>query len=241
MPQTMPTKTRIMNESTPQSRPLIAITSDLMIRKDRPTAYLTMTYAQAVHQAGGIPVILPPIPANATDLIGHFDAFILSGGDDPTTEPFGHPTHHKSTPVIEARQSFETQLIEQLDNHPDIPVLAICLGMQMLALCRGGTLNQHLPDTIATHALHWDNEHTIESTNKSILPSGTIWSGHRQAVSDPANFRVLATSPDGVIEAFDDPNRAFMLAVQWHPERTTDSKLGQGLFDRLIQAALNKH
>ena len=241
MPQTMPTKTRIMNESTQNPRPLIAITSDLMIRKDRPTAYLTMTYAQAVRQAGGIPVILPPIPGNAADLITRFDAFILSGGDDPKTESFGHPTHKASTPVIEARQSFETQLIEQLDNHPDIPVLGICLGMQMLALCRGGTLNQHLPDTIATHASHWDNEHTIESNNESILPSGIIWSGHRQAVSDPANFRVLANSPDGIIEAFDDPNRAFLLAIQWHPERTSDPKLGQDLFNRLVQAASIEH
>lgn len=222
-------------------RPLVAITSDLMIRKDRPTAYLTMTYAQAVHQAGGIPVILPPMPGNAVDLIGQFDAFILSGGDDPTTESFGHPTHQESTPVIEARQTFETELISELDNHPDVPVLGICLGMQMLALCRGGTINQHLPDTHSTHADHWDNEHDISSIDEGMLSSGTVWSGHRQAVADPANFRVLATSPDGVIEAFDDPNCAFMLAVQWHPERTTDPKLGQGLFDRLIQAAFNKH
>ncbi len=222
-------------------RPLIAITSDLMIRKDRPTAYLTMTYAQAVHQAGGIPVILPPMPGNAADLIGHFDAFILSGGDDPTTESFGHPTHHASTPVIQARQAFETELIDELDNYRDVPVLGICLGMQMLALCRGGSLNQHLPETHQTHATHWDNEHEIESIDEGMLSSGAVWSGHRQAVADPANFRVLASSPDGVIEAIDDPSRAFLLAVQWHPERTTDSMLGQGLFDRLILAASKKH
>jgi len=226
-----------MNPSPLLKRPLIAITSDLMIRKDRPTAYLTMTYAQAVADAGGLPVILPPVADSTSELIHKFDGFILSGGDDPRTETFGHPTHKASTPVLEARQSFETQLIKELDNNPQIPVLGICLGMQMLALCRGGALNQHLPDTHTTHASHWNNEHEILSANHDILASGTIWSGHRQAVSDPADFRVLATSPDGVIEAFDDPNRAFLLAVQWHPERTNDVALGQGLFNRLVQAA----
>tara|TARA_R110002111_G_scaffold3457_3_gene21026 strand:- start:4628 stop:5332 length:705 start_codon:yes stop_codon:yes gene_type:complete len=223
----------------PLRKPLIAITSDLMIRKDRETAYLTMTYAQAVHNAGGIPVILPPTPsdpATLQSLINRFDAFILSGGDDPVTEPFNTPSHPEITPVLPARQAFETNLIAQLNNNPETPVLAICLGMQMLALTAGGSLNQHLPDTHPTHADHWNNPHTITSADESVLPSGTIYSSHRQAVSDPAHYRVLATAHDGVIEAFDDPTRPYTLAIQWHPERTDTPALGQHLFDRLIQA-----
>lgn len=195
-----------------------------------------MTYADAVAQAGGIPVIIPPMIDSIPDLIGHFDAFILSGGDDPTTESFGESTHPKSTPVIEPRQSFETELIAQLDQHPEIPVLGICLGMQMLALCRGGSLNQHIPETHPTHAQHWKETHQIISTDQTVLPSGQVWSAHRQAVSDPADLRVIATSDDGIIEAFDDPNRAFLLAVQWHPERTANPDLGQCVFNKLIEA-----
>ena len=208
----------------------------MMIRKNHPTAYLTMTYANAVAQAGGIPVIIPPIIDSIPNLIKHFDAFILSGGDDPTTESFGTPTHPKSTPVIEPRQSFETLLIGELDKHPEVPVLGICLGMQMLALCRGGSLNQHIPETHDSHAQHWKCTHQIISTDQTILPSGEVWSAHRQAVSDPANFRVIATSVDGIIEAFDDPARAFLLAVQWHPERTTNPELGQRIFNQFINS-----
>jgi putative glutamine amidotransferase len=218
-------------------RPLVAITSDLMSRKDRPTAYLTMTYAQSVLDAGGMPVILPPTPGHVDDLIARFDGFILSGGDDPRTEPFGHPTHPEAVPVLEDRQSFEMELIGELDRHPEIPVLGICLGMQMLVLCAGGTLNQHLPDTHESHAIHWDHEHEIISAYPEQIASGAVWSGHRQAISEPGSFRVLASSLDGVIEAIDDPNRKFMLGIQWHPERTADRNLGQGLFDRLVQAS----
>ncbi|MBO6513647.1 MAG: gamma-glutamyl-gamma-aminobutyrate hydrolase family protein, partial [Phycisphaerales bacterium] len=149
-----------MTTTPPNVRPLVAITSDLMIRKDRPTAYLTMTYAHAVHNAGGTPVILPPTtadPTEVTNLISRFDAFILSGGDDPRTEPFGEPTHPSITPILPERQAFETELISQLHQNPDIPVLGICLGMQMLALCSGGSMNQYLPDTHDNHTDHWDN------------------------------------------------------------------------------------
>ena len=229
-----------MDETIKSKRPLIAITSDLMIRKDRPTAYLTMTYAQSVIHAGGVPVILPPTPGRIDDLISRFDAFIFSGGDDPKTEPFGHPTHTHALPVLEPRQSFETELINELSNHPEVPVLGICLGMQMLALCRGGTLNQHLPDTHSSHASHWDAPHKVVSNDESAIPSGSVYSMHRQSVTDPGELRVLATSPDGIIEAINDPSRAFTLAVQWHPERTQDPNLGQALFDNLILSASAK-
>lgn len=221
------------------TKPLIAITSDLMIRKNHETAYLTMTYANAVHNAGAIPVILPPVsnnPDTIATLLTRFDAFILSGGDDPKTEPYGVPSHSAITPVLAARQSFETQLINQLNNHPDIPVLGICLGMQMLALTTGGSLNQHLPDTHDSHADHWKNNHPIISKNESILPSGTSFSAHRQAVADPGTYQVLATAPDGVIEAIYDPDAKFRLAIQWHPERTPFAPLGQNLFNRLVEA-----
>jgi len=224
------------------SKPLVAITSDLMIRKDHETAYLTMTYAKAVHNAGAIPVILPPIPPTSSGpdtiatLTTRFDAFILSGGDDPKTEPFNAPSHPEITPVLDARQSFETALINQLHNNPQIPLLGICLGMQMLALTTGGSLNQHLPDTHPTHADHWKNDHPIISANESILPSGTSFSAHRQAVADPGTYKVLATAPDGIIEAIHDPTAKFRLAIQWHPERTQFAPLGQNLFNKLIAA-----
>ena len=235
--QASTTEWRSMDSSHQIRRPLIAITSDLMVRNDRLTAFSTMTYSSAVLRAGAIPVILPPIPSDLTQLIEHFDAFILTGGDDPQTESFGVPTHPAAVRVLEDRQSFETNLLNLLNDHPQVPVLGICLGMQMMALCNGGTLNQHLPDTHATHSAHWEHEHTIESIDQSVLKSGAVYSKHRQAVEDPGKYRVLATSSDNIIEAIDDPDRAFTLGVQWHPERTTNDQLGQHIINQLVDAA----
>lgn len=217
--------------------PLIAITADLMIRNERPTAFSTMTYTHSVLAAGGIPVILPPAPMRIPDLIERFDAFILTGGDDPVTEPFGHPTHPESVRVLHDRQQFETSLLKELQNHPQIPVLGICLGMQMMGLVAGGVLNQHLPETHNSHADHWEHTHEITSADESILASGITYSKHRQAIEDPGSMRPLAIAHDGVIEAIDDPARRFYLGVQWHPERTDNQSLGQRIIDQLVDAA----
>ncbi len=221
----------------PRTLPLIAITSDLMVRNDRPTAFSTMTYTRSVLAAGGVPVILPPTPDHTTHLIDRFDAYILTGGDDPVTEPFGTPTHPESIRVLPDRQNFETQLLNDLQAHPDIPVLGICLGMQMMGLIAGGTLNQHLPETHSTHADHWEHAHDINSIDESIIASGTTYSKHRQAMQTPGSLRTLATAHDGVIEAIDNPDRRFYLGVQWHPERTDNPPLGQHIIDKLVQAA----
>ncbi|MFG0299629.1 MAG: gamma-glutamyl-gamma-aminobutyrate hydrolase family protein [Phycisphaerales bacterium JB047] len=227
----------------PSQRPLIAITADLMVRNDRPTAFSTMTYTRSVLAAGGVPIILPPTPGQIDELPDRFDAFILTGGDDPVTEPFGPPTHAAAVRVLPERQEFETQLLKALANSPDIPVLGICLGMQMMGLVAGGTLNQHLPDTHTSHADHWEHTHDIASVDESILASGTTYSKHRQAIQDPGSMRTLATAHDGVIEAIDDPSRRFYLGVQWHPERTDNVPLGQHIIDELVRAAqdVQKH
>ena len=162
--------------------PLIAITADLLIRNERSTAFSTMTYTHSVLAAGGIPIVLPPAPVHIADLIERFDAFVLTGGDDPVTEPFGHPTHAKSVRVLEDRQRFETGLLHELQTHPDVPVLGICLGMQMMGLVAGGVLNQHLPETHESHADHWEHTHEIQSIDESILASGMTYSKHRQAM-----------------------------------------------------------
>lgn len=221
----------------PSSSPLIAITADLMIRNAKPTAFSTMTYTDAVTAAGGIPAIIPPSSASPDELIDRFDGFIFTGGDDPVTEPFGHPTHQESIRVLEDRQRFETQLLERLQDHPDVPVLGICLGMQMMGLLAGGELNQHLPETHDTHTDHWEHTHEIRSIDESILTSGATYSKHRQAMRHPGSLRTLATAHDDVIEAIDDPMRRFYLGVQWHPERTDNEPLGQRIINRLVAAS----
>jgi putative glutamine amidotransferase len=114
--------------------------------------------------------------------------------------------------------------------------------MQMLALVSGGTLDQHLPDHLETAEDHRHNRvHAIRPVGETWLSSGPVTSSHRQAVTDPGAFRVVALSHDGVIEAIERPlprpDAGFCLGVQWHPERTEDARLGDGVFARLVAAA----
>ncbi|MFG0259835.1 MAG: gamma-glutamyl-gamma-aminobutyrate hydrolase family protein, partial [Phycisphaerales bacterium JB041] len=124
-------------------RPLVGITADLTEHANGLRVFTYQNYAAAIAAAGGTPVLLPPIAESAPDLVGWLDAFVLTGGDDPRTEPFGEPTDPRVTPVHPERQRFETALLEALDARaPDTPVLGVCLGMQMQALVAGGRLDQ---------------------------------------------------------------------------------------------------
>ncbi len=226
-----------MNTPSPHPRPLIAITPDLLDRNGHQTIRCTSAYGQKIWAAGGIGVVIEPCLGHLDEILDRFDGFVLSGGDDPKTEPFGVPTHPKTTAVHTVRQEFETRLLEALEQRrPNTPVLGVCLGMQMMALCSGGKLDQYMPDSLMTHDQHWENEHEILVASDAEFQSGMVRSKHHQAVSDPGSMRVLAHAPDGVIEAIENPQRGYYIGVQWHPERTADDRLGQWFFDRLVES-----
>lgn len=219
-------------------KPLIGITSDLCDSENGERSFVYRTYVRAVLQAGGLPVALPPCALDAGALLDRLDGVVLTGGDDPRTEPYGVPSHPSIVPVRADRQRFETDLLCALNERPSFPVLGVCLGMQMMALHAGGQLDQHMPDTRPDWQNHWKNDHPIvPSEAGSVLVAGTVHSRHRQCVQSSGSLAVLATADDGVIEAVCDPARSFWIGVQWHPERTEHHALGAGLFERLVNAA----
>lgn len=211
-------------------RPLIGLTPDVIDGR----ITIRPSYLDSIRKAGGLPVILSCDPADASALVEQCDGFVFTGGDDPIMEGFGVSTHPCATPIDPRRQAFERALLEALDDREDKPVLGICLGMQMMGLHAGGSLDQFLPETLPTASDHWDGqEHDVSGS----LGDGRVWSRHRQALASAGSLEVVATAFDGVIEAVEAPGRSLYLGVQWHPERTSDSQLGMALFDRLVHAA----
>lgn len=223
-------------------RPRIGLTCDLgESAPGRPRAQLPLTYVRQVAAAGGLPVPMAPLPELIEEQLAGVDGLVLIGGDDVRMESFGEATHPAATPMHPLRQEYELALLRALDRRAALPVLGVCLGMQLMALHAGGRLQQHLGDVLPTAERHrHDNRHPILVLGHPAalrLAPGPVTSQHHQAVADAGRLRALATSDDGVIEAIDDPARRFYAGVQWHPERTEDGALGIGVFRQLVEAA----
>lgn len=238
-------------------RPVIGITMDASETDGRVRLSVGQAYCQSVAEAGGVPILLPPIVALIGEQLAMVDGVVFTGGGDPRMEAFGEATHPAASCMHEMRQTYEMALLEAINGRGEfgtlgrwceLPVLGICLGMQMMALNAGGRLDQHLPDTLATASEHRGQRHAMSLDERAAkvlgisqvgqgAVHGQVDSFHHQGVRDPGRLEVLARSNDGVIEAIADPRRPGYVGVQWHPERTADVTLGRELFKALVQRA----
>ena len=182
-------------------------------------------YAEALRQAGIEPVLISSgQPLSLAGLQG----LMLSGGTDLNPARYGAPPHPGNETPDDARDELETSLLREA-LAANLPVLAICRGMQLFNVAQGGTLIQDLENS-AVHQVHGSDPglpaHQIlvepDTRLAAILGAGAhaVNSRHHQAVERVgAGLRVTARStPDGVIEALERSDRRFALAVQWHPE-----------------------
>ncbi|MGC4033043.1 MAG: gamma-glutamyl-gamma-aminobutyrate hydrolase family protein [Tepidisphaeraceae bacterium] len=230
-------------------RPRIGITVDYI--KDKPQYMLPFSYAEAVEKAGGLPIALPfqVSPALVPEYLDLLDGVVLIGGDDLDPGLYGEEQHLMAGRVHPDRQAFEFALLAEIEKRR-MPVLGICLGSQLMNVHRGGSLHQFLPDLERNEPLEhrrlgedWGFRHdvTIEPTSKlaGIIGKTTVASNssHKQAVNRVGRGLVVTVhSPDGIVEATEDPSYPFYVGVQWHPERQNDEADHLGLFKALIAA-----
>lgn len=235
------------------TRPLIGLTSDVETPEGKPyRLMLSSNYTIAIIKAGGCPVLMAPDATCIPEYLKVLDGIIMTGGGDIDVQTAGLTLHPQADLMASQRQQFETALLKALDADRQIPVLGICLGMQMMGVHHAGmqSLIQHVGDELPTAEEHRrDHAHHICVTpawSQSVLGSITqvetsrVASNHHQAIKSSGPLRVLATSHDGLIEAYDDPSRPFYAGVQWHPERTADDPLGLAIIALLVQAAAKR-
>lgn len=224
-------------------KPLIAISGDVESEPEL-VARIKLSYVEAVSRAGGIPLMVPPGDAgDVPALLERVDGVVLSGGDDIDPRARGVALHPLAEPMHPRRQAFELALARGVIDRR-VPALGICLGMQTLSYAAGGTLHQHLPDAGYADLVDHRGMHEVSIEPGSRLAailgahSGRVVSHHHQGVASvPAPFRVTARAPDGVLEAMEAPGERFLVAVQWHPERSPEAEATARLFRALVEAA----
>lgn len=202
---------------------------------------LHSTYARSVEAAGGVVALLPPQGSGAVDVVRRLDALIIAGGADVEPARYGARPHPRTRSWRPDRDAWEHGLLDAAAA-AGLPVLGICRGMQLMAVRAGGTLEQHLPDVVghdehapAPGAFGWTPIRTEPGSRVRRLVGDELQvsCAHHQAVVQHPGFEATARAADGTIEAMEDPERAFWLAVQWHPEYGDD----HGLFRGLVAAA----
>ena len=219
-------------------RPLIGISAntadiDLTLRR---------VYCDQIVRAGGVPMVLPPVDDAEVliNMLEGIDGLVLTGGADYNPLWYGEQPE-KELHTINSTRDLPELLLTRLAFNRQIPILGICRGVQTMAIALGGNLVQDLkmPLKHSQDAPRSEATHSVTITEDSTLyglygQETFVNSFHHQAVKDcGSHLHVVATAPDGVIEAVESTEQKALMGVQWHPEWMGDE--GLKLFEWLTQ------
>ncbi|HEU4888985.1 MAG TPA: gamma-glutamyl-gamma-aminobutyrate hydrolase family protein [Thermoanaerobaculia bacterium] len=232
------------------TKPIIGIGSDVQhVEGKRDLAFVYTTYIDSLRRAGAVPVLIPPQPENAAELVESLDGILLAGGEDCDPALYGQERHPLVTDLMDERRQVNDLALAKVARQRGIPTLGICLGLQMMNVAGGGTLVQDIDSHVETEIQHASipedrarHDVMVEKGTKlaSIVPAVelNVNSSHHQAVGEVAEgLRVTAHAPDGVVEGLEDPRHPFYVGVQWHPEDMAGEGSASTLFDAFVQAA----
>lgn len=234
------------------SRPRIGITMRLESHTSR--FYLGRDYSEAVEAAGGLPVhiSLIPDPDYISAVIDGLDGILLPGSDsDVDPLRYGSDPHPRLGTVQPIKDKTDLLVLDEVEKR-NLPLFAICFGMQVLNVSRGGTLIQDIGSQVPDAIKHEQGaprdrpSHGITLGSSSLLASlagsekALVNSHHHQAI-DKVGRELIPTAwaSDGLVEAVEDPRpERFVLGVQWHPEiGWKDDRFSQELFHWFVAAA----
>jgi gamma-glutamyl-gamma-aminobutyrate hydrolase PuuD len=226
-------------------RPLIGITTYREQARwgtwDVSAILLPASYADAVADAGGEPVLLPTGAVSA-EVVTRLDGLVVAGGADVDPARYGQAAGPHTTVVRPERDESELAVLQAaLDR--DLPLLAVCRGMQLLNVALGGSLLQHVP-TVPGTGCHQPGpgryQHREVTTapgtelRRLLGPTATGDCHHHQALDRIGRgLTATAWAEDGLVEGVELAGHRFCVGVQWHPEAGTDDRL----FAALVEAA----
>lgn len=237
-------------------RPTIGITCRYQFRATYeggikvPEVSLDARFCDLIFAAGGLPLLIPPTdnPDDVLPILEELDAVIFSGGPDLPPARYGAQAHPATTCIEPRRECTDFHVLDFAENC-ELPLLAICLGIQEWNVSRGGTLHQHVPDLkLDPFVAHKDGPnfafHPVRLARGSLIHSIVetdplpVNSSHHQCLNRLGRDLVpIAWANDGIVEAVQDPRRRFALGIQWHPEDMPDDPLQRRIFQALVTAA----
>jgi putative glutamine amidotransferase len=211
-------------------------------------------YEASVRVVGGEPWVVDHSTQEPADVVRDAAGLLLTGGRDVDPSFYGEAAHHAFSAAEPGRDAYEIALV-RCAFQAQVPILAICRGIQVLNVALGGTLVQDIPTELPSAIDHklevpphaattWAHEVRLEPDSRLETLIGRaghsvrlVNSRHHQAVKGLGRgLRIVATAPDGVVEAIEAPDHRFCVAVQWHPEHFHRSGEFSGLFEGLAQA-----
>lgn len=222
----------------------------------RPIFGNNQTYVRAVERAGGVPVLIPPLPDELSmrAICDRLDGLLLTGGEDLAPELYGEQPLPECGASDRQRDELELAFTRwALD--ADMPLLGICRGMQLLNVARGGSLYQDLATQQPHAQQHAQTQHrrSHRSHDIRVLPDSrlatildtsrhSVNSLHHQAVNRVGDgVRIVAWSPDDIAEAMELPDYSFALAVQYHPEELEPTdEASRRLFSTFVRACIER-
>jgi putative glutamine amidotransferase len=227
------------------ARPIIGVTTYFEAARwgvwVREAALVPASYLRSVERAGGVPVLLPPVgggAGSAEAIVRGLDAVIFAGGADVDPALYGAERHDQTGEPQPLRDRAELALLRAVID-ADLPFLAICRGMQLLNVARGGSLIQHLPEVLGntSHAPASGKmgKHAVQigvssAVGKILGDNAVVPTHHHQAVNRLGTGLVpVAWTDDQVVEAVELQGHRFGLGVQWHPEEGDDLRLFEAL------------
>ncbi len=225
---------------------------DLRLAPGKERLCINQDYISSVLQTGGVPLILPYVTELSTikSQLDAVDGILLSGGHDVS------PHHYDEEPIQQLgqlcveRDEYEIHVI-RLALERNLPIFAICRGIQILNVALGGSLYQDIAHQMSSTLQHWQQakgyvaSHSVDIVPDTLLHSITaqstlkVNSFHHQAINRLApQLKINARARDGAIEGVELPQSRWVVGVQWHPERMLEHHpVMQRLFNAFVTAA----